>query len=298
MKKLYGVTTAMVTPMDENEKVDLQAVRELSEFLIQKGVNCLYPLGTTGEMVRLSTQERKSIAQAVVEQAAGRCTVFVHCGGISQNETIELVQHAEKIGADGVGVVTPIYLGVNDREMETFYVNVAKSVSDNFPVYLYNIPQCAANDLHTEVIEKVVSRCKNVVGIKYSFADMIRTIDYLRVNGGNFSVLHGCDSLFLPALTMGCEGTVSGISGVYPEPFVALYKAWLNGNIKEAMRQQNIAINFIRALRGGANMAYFKTALEHRGIKAGHMRAPQLDLLPEEKSALVALLNKYEEDLK
>lgn len=297
MKKLFGVTTAMITPIDGNDRIDMGVVRSLTDFLVGKGVNCLYPLGTTGEMIRLSIEERKAVAETVVKQAAGRCTVFIHCGAVRQDETIALIQHAEKIGADGAGVVTPSYFGVNDREMETFYAAISESVSKDFPIYLYNIPQCAANDLRTEVIEKIAARCPNIIGIKYSYADMIRTIDYLRVKGGDFSVLHGCDSLFLAALCMGCDGTVSGISGVYPEPFVALYKAWLAGDIKEAMRQQDIAIDFIRALRGGSNMAYFKTGLEHRGINGGHMRAPQLDLNSEEKSALIALLKKCEEEL-
>ncbi len=298
MKKLYGVTTAMVTPFNDAGQIDFDAVGKLTDFLISKGVNCLYPLGTTGEMLRLTVAERKAVAEKVVSQAAGRCVVYIHCGAMRQDDTIELVKHAESIGADGVGVVTPQFFGLNDREMETFYVAVSQSVSKDFPIYLYNIPQCSGNDLPTQVVERLVSKCENIIGIKYSYADMVRTIDYLRVKGGDFSVLHGCDSLFLPVLMMGCEGTVSGISGVYPEPFVAVYKAYLENNIEEAKRQQNIAINFIKALRAGSNMAYFKAGLIHRGIPAGHMRAPQLDLLDQEKNELIEQLKKYEEDLK
>ncbi len=295
MRKLYGVTTAMVTPIDSSGRVDLEAVCALAEFLVAKGVNCLYPLGTTGEMIRLSVQERMLVAEAVIKQAAGRVTVYIHCGGLRQDETILLMKHAESIGADGVGVVTPIYLGVDSREMERFYISVSNSVSQSFPVYLYNIPQCAANDLQTGSIEKIITECPNVVGIKYSYADMIRTLEYLNINGGGFSVLHGCDRLFLPTLSMGCDGVVSGISGVYPEPFVALYKAWLAGDIEESMRQQKIANRFISALRNGSNMAYFKTALEHRNIRAGHMREPQLDLTQEEGMKLLTELYELEE---
>jgi 4-hydroxy-tetrahydrodipicolinate synthase len=297
MKKLFGVTTAMVTPFNDEGHVDFDAIGQLTEFLITKGVNCLYPLGTTGEMLRLSTDERKAVAERVVAQANGRCVVYIHCGAMRQEDTIELVRHAESIGADGVGVVTPQFFGLNAREMETFYLNVSKSVSNDFPIYLYNIPQCSGNDLRPEVIENILNKSSNIVGLKYSFADMVRTIDYLRIKGGEFSVLHGTDSLFLPALMMGCDGTVSGISGVYPEPFVALYKAYLKGDMKEAKRQQDIAINFIKTLRSGSNMAYFKAALAYRGIPAGHMRAPQLDLLEEEKAELIQQLKKFEEDL-
>lgn len=298
MKNLFGVTTAMVTPFKTDGQVDIGAVGNIAEFLIEKGVNCLYPLGTTGEMLRLSVIERKAIAEKVVSQATGRCVVYIHCGAARQDDTIELVKHAESIGADGVGVVTPQFFGLNDREMETYYVNISQSVSKEFPIYLYNIPQCSGNDLSPQVIEKIVSNCENVIGLKYSYADMVRTIDYLRIKDEKLSVLHGCDSLFLQALMMGCEGTVSGTSGVYPEPFVAVYKAYLKNDMEEAKRQQKVAVNFIKALRGGSNMAFFKAGLSFRGIPGGHMRAPQLDLLEQEKNDLIALLKYYEEDLK
>lgn len=297
MNKLYGVTTAMVTPIDNQDRIDLEAVGRLTDFLIEKGVNCLYPLGTTGEMLRLSVEERQAVAEKVVSQAAGRCLVYIHCGAMCQHETIQLAKHAYSIGADGVGIVTPQYFGVNLREIETYFINISKCLPDNYPIYLYNIPQCSTNDLLPETIEKIVMQCPNVVGLKYSFADMVRTNEYLKIKGGDFSVLHGTDSLFLPILAMGCDGVVSGISGVYPEPFVALYRAYLKGDYEEARRQQSIANRFISALKAGSNMAYFKAALTYRGIPAGHMRAPQLDLLEEEKADLINQLKVLEEDL-
>ena len=91
----------MTTPFDEDGEVNLSA-RKQAEFLIEKGVNCLYPCGTTGEMYLCSADEREKIAETVVNTAAGRVTVFVHVGAMTQNETIRLAQHAESIGADGI----------------------------------------------------------------------------------------------------------------------------------------------------------------------------------------------------
>ena len=105
MKKLFGVTTAMTTLFTADGAPNVQAMRELTDFLIEKGVNCLYPLGTTGEMLRMTVEERKLVAKTVVEQAAGRCTVFIHVGAMRQEDAIELAKHAYEIGADGIGVV-------------------------------------------------------------------------------------------------------------------------------------------------------------------------------------------------
>lgn len=289
MKELYGITVAMVTPFTEENKVNLDAVAQITNMLVEKGVNCLYPCGTTGEMFRLSVEERKAVAETVVKTAAGRVTVFIHCGAMNQEDTITLVQHAKEIGADGAGVVTPIFFGQNNRELEEYFVAVADSAKD-FPIYLYNIPQCASNDLPVSVVENVKKRCPNVVGLKYSFADINRTIDYINVNGGDFSVLHGCDRALVAMLALGAKGTVSGVACVFPEPLVACYKAYMDGNLAEAQKLQKICVKFGDALKCGSNMSYFKEALKMRGIEGGLMRKPQLDLEAAEVADLKAKL--------
>jgi dihydrodipicolinate synthase/N-acetylneuraminate lyase len=247
-------------------------------------------------MYRLSVEERKSVAETVVEAAGGKVTVFIHAGAMTQRDTLDLAKHAHEAGADGIGVVTPSFFSVNDREMEAYYETVAGSVPRDFPVYLYNIPQCSGNDLKADVAQRIADRCENVVGIKYSYPDFLRTNEYLRINGGAFSVLVGTDRLFNAALAMGCSGVVSGISCVYPEPFVAVYKAHLEGRGDEARRIQILATRFCEVLRNGSNMSYFKEALRMRGIPAGFMRAPQLDLTPEEINELRGQLDELERD--
>ncbi len=293
MKKLYGVTVAMITPMDENGGIMLESVRKHVDFLIEKGVHCLYPLGTTGEMYLLTTEERKKIAETVVRQAAGRVTVYIHVGAMRTQDSVELAKHAHQIGADGIGVVTPSFFMVNDREMEEYYVTVANSVPKDFPVYLYSIPQRSGNDLKPEVIEKILKRTSNVVGMKYSWADLPRTREYLKINNWNFSVLHGADSLMNSMLAMGCDGCVSGISSVYPEIFVAVYNAFKRGDIEEARVLQNKAAEITNVLRAGTNMAYFKAGLKMRGIDAGHMRKPLLDLSDEQLAEFREQFGQY-----
>ncbi len=293
MKKLQGVITAMTTPFDENDKVDVRAIEDYTEFLISKGVQCLYPTGTTGEMYLMSPEERELVAETVVKKAAGRVTVYIHVGAMTLKETIRLAQHANRIGADGVGVVTPSYFSVNDKAMEEYYVEVAQSVPENFPVYLYGIPQCAVNDLKPEVVQRIADRCPNVIGIKYSFADMLRINDYLKINQGSFSVVVGTDRLFYPALCMGCDGTVSGVSGPMPEHFVAVYKAYLEKDEQKARQEQKIANHICEILKSGADMALFKSTLDFRGLKGGHMRKPLIDLTKEQKEELYLKIKGY-----
>ena len=285
MKRLYGITAAMITPFKEQDAVDTEAAGRLTRLLIDKGISCLYPCGTTGEMLRMDVEEREQMAEAVVAAAGGEVPVFVHCGSMRQDETIELVRHAQKIGAAGAGVVTPQFFKSDRRELLEYYRTVAGAAPD-FPIYLYNIPQCAANDIEADLAGQIAGDCPNVVGIKYSYADINLTVDYININGGRFSVLHGCDRALVAMLALGCDGTVSGTAGVFPEPFVKVYKSYEEGRLAEAQKLQKLCVRFCDALKCGSNMSYFKEALKLRGIDVGGMRKPQLDLKQNEVDAL------------
>ncbi|WP_343247313.1 dihydrodipicolinate synthase family protein [Diplocloster hominis] len=285
MKKLFGITAAIVTPMTAAGEIDRKGIQILTSFLIEKGIHCLYPCGTTGEMLRLSVEERERIAEIVLETASGKVPVYIHCGAARQDDTLRLLRHAQQAGADGAGIVTPQFFGINEQEMESYYVNLAELVPD-FPLYLYNIPQCSANDLSAETASRIAARCPNVIGVKYSYADINRTIDYLQIQNGAFSVLHGCDRALPAFLALGCDGTVSGVAGVFPELFVCVYEAFQAGSLGEMQRLQKHCIAACDILKCGSNMSYFKEALKLRGIPAGHMRLPQQDL-PNAETALL-----------
>lgn len=293
MKKMYGVITAMTTPLTDEGKVDTKAIEAHVEFLIEKGVNCVYPCGTTGEMMNLSLEERELVAETVVKAVRGRVIVYIHVGAQTTEQTIRLARHAEKIGADGIGVVTPPFFGLKDKAIVQYYKDVAGSVSPDFPVYVYVIPQCAANDITAPVMARIADACPNVIGVKYSWADCIRLKDYLNIRDGNFSCLFGPDRLFLPALAMGCDGTVSGVSGPMPEHFVNVYKAWKEGDIETARKEQKIANEICEILQSGADMGIFKAVLDFRGLTGGHMRKPLLDLDEQERAELKARIAPY-----
>lgn len=293
MKKLFGVITAMTTPFTPEGKVDTAALEAQTEFLIQKGVQCLYPCGTTGEMYLMSAEERELVAETVVKKAAGRVTVFIHCGAMTEDETIRLARHAHKIGADGVGVVTPSYFGINPRAMVEYYKRVCASLPEDFSVYVYVIPQLAKNDITAETMEEIAAACKNVVGVKYSWPDVRRVNEYLRVRGGDFSVVPGADDLFLPCLACGCDGVVSGCSGPFPEAFVAVYKAFQDGDLAAARKAQAAATKLVRIMQFGGDMSIFKNILTFRGVPGGHMHKPLLDLTPEQVSQLKETVAPY-----
>lgn len=293
MNLLNGVVTAMITPFTVDGKINLEKLEELVEFYIEKEINGLFPLGTTGEMFKLTLEERKEIAERIVKKVNGRIPVFIHIGSLDFNETIELAKHAEKIGASGIAAITPVYFGANDSVMKNYYETISKNVSADFPIYLYNIPQMSNNNLNAEIAKYLFENYPNIIGIKYSYSDLFTTYEYLLI-GNNFSVFQGTDRCFLPALQIGCMGTVSGVSSVYPEPFVNVYKAYKNGDLRKAEFHQKIANEYATALGAGSDIAIFKSALKYRGFDVGNVKGPQVSLTKEEENVLFKKLSEID----
>lgn len=292
MKKMFGVNTPVSAPMTPDQKIDYKSLERLCDFLITKGVHGLYPNGSTGEMAYLSIDERKAILECCLSVAKGRVQVFSMVGAATTVETIELAQHAELSGADGIGVVTPYYFKLDNDELASHFVNVAQSVSENFPVYLYGIPQLAVNDISFALAQQIADRASNVIGIKYSFPDMPRLMKFINVNKGEFSVLAGPDDLFFVTLCAGGDGTISGNSNVIPELFVAIYDAFVARDFDKARNLQRRTNALIDLISGPNNMARYKAALKHRGI-IDHdvMRLPLRSLTRSEKESYLEAID-------
>lgn len=288
MKKMYGVNTPISCPMKDNGEIDYESLTCLCNYLIEKGVHGLYPNGSTGEMCYLTKEERKKVLECVLKTAKGRVQVFSMVGALTTKDTIELAQHAEQVGADGIGVVTPYYFKLDDQELLQYYMDISSSVSQDFSIYLYGIPQLAGNDITPELAEKIAEQCTNVVGIKYSYPDMPRLLQFMNVKKGNFSVLAGPDDLFFATLASGGDGTISGNSNVIPELYVAIYEAFQKGDYEKGRKLQAKVNKLIAYISGPNNMARYKACLKHRGvIQCQRVRRPLRELTEMEEKDLI-----------
>jgi len=274
-----------ITPFDEKGEIDPDGIRAHYDFLINAGVKDFYILGTTGEVFLMDKKERKKVAELIVEYVGNKGNIFVQVGSISTKEACELAQHAESIGAAGIGAVTPFYFNVSQLEMENYYLAIAKSVSNDFPVYLYNLPGCTTNDLLPDTVSKLAG-IKNIVGIKNSMKDILRLSRLVDETPDDFDVIIGADPILMSAILYGAKGSVSGNANVFPEIFIEFYQAIKEKNYDKA-RQKQIAIRHIATvLKDGANLAYFKQALVYRGFKPSFTRKPLLGLNSVEKDIL------------
>lgn len=275
-QRFYGVIPAVLTPF-KNGKVDTEALTRLVEFMIEEGVHGLYPCGTTGEGMLMNSEERKLVAETVVKAARGRVPVMVHVGTFATADTIDLALHARSIGADAIGVVAPYFYSVDKVGLAEHFKAVANAVPD-MPVYIYNIPGNAKNDVTPDVVKKVADACPNVAGVKDSSKDVARLEDYIHTLGPKYEVIVGSDALLLPALVMGGTGVISAVANVFPKEVCAVHEAFKAGDLEKAKELQ-YKVNQLRdALKDGPYLAAFKAALRLRGIEFGGMKAPLREL--------------------
>ena len=266
MKKLSGIVVPVVTPLTENDQIDVASLEKLVEHCIKGGLQAIYPCGTTGEMMYLTVEERKTVAETVIRKTAGRVPVYVHVGGWILKDTVELAKHAVEVGADGIAVVTPSFFKISEEGLIDFFVRVARSVPEDFPVYLYAIPQYAMNDISVIVAEKAAALCPNIIGIKYSYPDMTRIQQMMRINDGTFSVLAGPDQLLTAVVSMGGDGVVSGSSQVIPEYYEAVWETLEKGDYELAAKKQQFTNRLNEVLCSVNNIAAYKAILQYQGI--------------------------------
>ncbi|MCR4892985.1 MAG: dihydrodipicolinate synthase family protein [Lachnospiraceae bacterium] len=296
-KRMKGVVIPMITPMNEDGSVDYKGVESFSEYLINEGVDCLYPNGTNGESLLLTAEERQKIAEVIVKTSAGRIPVFIQCGAMSTAETAAHARHAVEIGADGIGIMTPAFFTMDEESLFQYYCDVIGPLPEDFPVYIYNIPGCTGNDLKPELLCRLMKKYPNIAGIKYSNSDLMRVENYILNNERKPDVLIGCDSLFLQCLAAGGVGTVTGPGAIFCRRFNRLYKKFCEGDLDGAMKAQQQIVKTDRDLEGIPGIPALKTMLKMKGVISTDVcRKPLRALTAEECKVLDRAVKEYEKE--
>lgn len=283
MKKIEGVFPALITPFDEDGQVAEDKLRALLQFLIPQ-VHGLYPCGSYGSGPIMTTGQRKRVAEIVMEEAKGRVQVVLHVGTPDTSTTIELAQHAEKLGVDAVAALTPYYyLHSFDNVIEHFRRLVA---SVNTPVYVYHNPKYT--NLLTFSADQVVQLADiGVAGLKDSSASIGFFYDCVSaVTKPDFTFLIGSQTVLLPALVGGGHGCVSGLSNLFPQLVNRIYDHAKAGEFPKALELQRKA-NMLRKLTGsGIPVPFYHAALKYRGIDIGVPRSPHLRYSPSDEEKI------------
>lgn len=288
--EIKGIIPPIITPMNEDESVNIPVLRQQVERQIENGVHGLFCFGTNGEGYILNFAEKQKILEAVVEQVAGRIPVYAGTGCISTRETIEQSKMAMKAGADVLSIITPSFAAASQQELYTHYKTVASEV--DMPIILYNIPARTQNRLCPETVERLAD-IENIVGAKDSSGDWDNLKAYIELTKEkDFCVLSGNDSLILKCLMNGGVGGIAGCANVYPHTMVSIYNCWQAGEIEKAEEFQDSIASFRVCFRYGNPNTVVKKAVELLGYPVGKCRAPFNQLPGEGMAALRKVLEE------
>jgi dihydrodipicolinate synthase/N-acetylneuraminate lyase len=211
---LKGAIAAAVTPLrDEGRTLDEDAVAPYLDFLAAGGVDGILPLGTTGEGILLSVDERRRVAELFVSAAAGRLQVAVHVGAQTTPDTVALAAHAAETGADAVAVIGPPYYPLDDAALLAHFAAAARAC-EPVPFYLYEFKARAGYSIPTRVIGRLRESAPNLRGLKVSNQPFEAVEPYL-IEG--LDVFVGAEGLVRQGLAAGAAGAVSGLGAAFPE---------------------------------------------------------------------------------
>lgn len=292
--EIKGIIPAILTPMNPDESVNLDVLREQIERLLAGGVHGVFPFGTNGEGYILSKREKCEILEAVVDQVKGRVPVYAGAGCISTADTVYMSVQAQKLGADVLSIITPSFALASQKELYHHYVEVARHV--DIPIVLYNIPARTGNRLLPETVAKLARDVDVIVGAKDSSGDWDNLLAYISMTRDlDFSVLSGNDSLILPALKAGGAGGIAGCANVYPHVLASIYDLYRAGRLEEAQAAQDSITSLRAVFKYGNPNTVVKKAVSLLGYPVGDCRRPFNDLCEEGVEALKQVLAENRE---
>ncbi len=280
--ELKGIIAPILTPMHEDETINVEELRAQVDRMIENGIHGIFPFGTNGEGYILTAEEKKLVVETVVDQANGRVPIYAGTGTISTKETIEQSKMAQAAGADVLSIITPSFAAASQEELYTHYKMVAEAV--DMPIVLYNIPARTGNALAPATVGRL-AEIENIIGAKDSSGNFANILGYIdagkKKTNGKFYTLSGNDQLIIWTLLAGGTGGIAGCANVYPQTMASIYDLFMEGKIEEA-KQANESIQSFRAcFKYGNPNTIVKTATRLLGHNVGPCRAP-FNQVPEE----------------
>lgn len=293
MEKIIGLIDAPFTPFYDNGDVNYEPIPEYARMLQKNGLKGVFINGSSGEGYMLTDEERMKLAEQWVTAAPAGFKVIVHVGSCCVRSSKRLAEHAQAIGAWGVGAMAPPFPKISRVEELVKYIEEIACGAPKLPFYYYHIP--AFNGAYlpmVKLLEAVDGRVENFAGIKYTFESLYEYNQCRLYKDGKYDMLHGQDETILPSLAMGgAQGGIGGTTNYNGRELVGIIEAWKAGDVELARQRQNYSqdvINVICHYRG--NIVAGKRIMKLIGLDLGKNRTPFQNMTDEEEARMKAEL--------
>ena len=289
IRSLKGSIVALVTPFHADGSVNFDKLQELVEWHIENKTDAILALGTTGESSTMTHEEDDAVLRRVIETAAGRVPVIAGTGSNSTQTMLEKSLRAERLGADGLLLITPYYNKGNHEGIYRHFAVVADAVG--IPCILYNVPGRTGCAISVENVEKL-SRHPNICGIKEASGDMSYAMKIAHCVGPDFALWSGNDDITLPLLSIGGSGVISVWANIMPRACHDMVMDYLEGRREQAAAAAVKYLDLMNGLFLEVNPIPVKTAMNLMGLEAGPFRLPLCEMTEAHTAQLRGLLEE------
>ena len=282
--KYQGIIPAFYACYDADGAISPKAVRELTQYFIDKGVKGLYVGGSSGECIYQSVEERKVVLENVMAVAKGKLTIIAHVACNNTADSRVLAAHAESLGVDAIASIPPIYFHLPDRAIAKYWNDISDA-APNTDFIIYNIPQLAGVALNIPLLKEMLKNPR-VIGVKNSSMP-VQDIQMWKDEGA--IVFNGPDEQLLSGLAAGAIGGIGGTYGAMPELFLKIRELFLEGKMEQAREIQNECCRIIYKLCSAKGNMYgvIKAVLvKQGGPDCGGVRLPLAALEPGDEAVV------------
>jgi len=289
-----GAGVAIVTPFKDNGDVNFDKFAEQIEYQIKNGTDAIIVCGTTGEAATQSHEEHLETIRFCVKQVNGRIPVIAGTGSNCTDTAIYLSTEAEKIGVDGILVVTPYYNKATQKGLVEHFTMVAQSVK--IPMILYNVPGRTGCTMAPETVVTLCKNVPNIVGVKDAtgnISQVAKLMSLAAAAGVNVDLYSGNDDQIVPIMSLGGIGVISVLSNIAPQQTHDICEKFANGDIAGSRKMQLEAIPVIDGLFCEVNPIPVKKAMNLMGMEAGPLRRPLTEMEPEHAAQLEKAMKVY-----
>lgn len=292
MDKLMGTGVALVTPFKADSSIDVPALEKITEHCIRGGVDYLVVLGTTGESVTLSKEEKKTVMQTVARANVGRLPLVVGVGGNNTRAVIAEIQELDLEDFDGILSVSPYY---NKPTQEGIYQHFkAIAQASPLPIILYNVPSRTGSNMLPETTLRLAHDINNIVAIKEASGDMVQVNKIIGQKPKDFLVISGDDFTALPTVLAGGAGVISVLGQGLPGKFSEMINLALRDEADAAYAIHNALLNGMQLIFEEGNPAGIKSVFEVLNLSKAHVRLPLVEATPGLKEKIKSFLNAIE----
>ncbi len=289
IRNLEGSIVALVTPFHEDGSIDFEALARLVDFHLQHDTDAILTLGTTGESSTMTDEEDNSVVEAVVKQVAGRIPVIAGSGSNSTTTMLDKSLSYQRLGADGLLIITPYYNKSNEEGIYQHFKVVADAV--DLPCILYNIPGRCGCSISYHNMERLAAH-PNIMGVKEASSNVTFAAQVAQLLSDDFRMYSGEDALTVPLMSLGASGTISVWADIQPALVHEMCRAYLDGNVNRAREIQVTAQPIIGALFSEVNPIPVKEALGQMGLIDVNYRLPLVPMADATREHLVQTMKE------